>query len=179
MLPPPVSFWNWYKFGNSDRPEQSLRGVAAIAKSRRALCSSPEAPMQMRFEGAKAGTAPADFTRPYLTCKPDDRRKHPRLECKGVAAIKFLDPEKSATGKLVDLSVAGCCIEFGEVLPDVRNLPVEVHLAVNGVKLRIPGVVRNVRRNRWAGIEFTGMSGRKIEQIKQLVRETAVRRLGC
>ena len=132
----------------------------------------------MRFERPKTGTVPTDFARPYVKCKPDDRREHPRLVCKGIAEVRFLDMEESTTGTLLDLSVTGCCIECGGALPEAQEQAVEVRLTANGVKLRVAGVVRNVRRKRRVGIEFTGVSSRKAEQIRLLVRELAGRRLG-
>jgi hypothetical protein len=123
-------------------------------------------------------STPADFTRPYLKCKPDDRRMHPRLHCKGLAAVRYLESDDRLQGTLFDLSVKGCCIETSASLPEAEEPAVEVSLSVNGVQLRLGGVVRNIRRGRRAGIEFTQITSRKAEQITQLVRELAGRGLG-
>jgi hypothetical protein len=132
----------------------------------------------MRFERPKTGAVPTDFARPYVKSVPDDRRRHPRLACKGIAEIRFLDLSERATGTLMDLSVTGCCVECGGSLPEARLQIVEIHLRANGVRLRVAGVVRNIRRKRRVGIQFTGVSSRKAEQIRLLVRELAGRRLG-
>jgi hypothetical protein len=132
----------------------------------------------MRFERPKTGAVSTDFARPYVRFKPDDQRRHPRLDCKGIAEIRFLDLGERAIGTLMDLSVTGCCIECGNTLPEARLQVVEVHLRVNSARLRVAGVVRNIRRQRRVGIEFTGVSSRKAEQIRLLVRELAGRRLG-
>ena len=114
----------------------------------------------------------SDFSRSYLHCKPDDRRKHRRLNCRGLAELRFLELGTSVTGTLLDLSVAGCCIECEGDLPADENPVVEVHLCVNGIRLRVAGVMRNIRRRRRrAGIEFVGVTARKAEQIRQLVWE--------
>ncbi len=107
--------------------------------------------------------------------KRDDRRAHPRLDCKGVAEIHILPLERRLPGTLIDLSVAGCCIEANASLPPMANLRVEVHLNVNGDVLRVAGIVRNLRNSRRAGIEFTGVTPRKAEQIEELVKELVER----
>ena len=126
----------------------------------------------------KQSSAPADLTRPGVQGMPDERRTHRRMPCKGLAEVRFLESEMRLHGTLFDLTVAGCCIEMPDPLPEFKEAIVEVHLSVNGVRLRIAGVLRNVRRQRRAGIEFTEVSSRKAEQIRQLVREVARRRLG-
>lgn len=108
----------------------------------------------------------------------DERRKYARLRCKGAAEIRYLEMDARTTGTLVDLSVAGCCIEAGDALPVAENPVVEVHLRVNRSVLCVAGVVRYVRQERRAGIEFTGMTERKAQQIKDLVMEIWRHRAG-
>jgi len=107
----------------------------------------------------------------YVRCRQDDRRAQPRLRCKGVAEIWILHSEGKIEGILLDLSVAGCCIETKAALPSIENLCVEIRLSVKGFTLRIAGVVRNVKKDRRAGIEFNDMTERKAAQIRELIAD--------
>jgi len=107
--------------------------------------------------------------------KRDDRRAHPRLNCKGVAEIRVFPLKGRLKGTLHDLSVTGCCIETDAPFPPVENPLVEVHLNVNGDVLCVAGIVRNLRNGRRAGIEFTGVTPRKAAQIEALVKELVER----
>lgn len=114
---------------------------------------------------------PDDFSPAHLHCKRDDRREFPRLRCKGTAEICFLELGTRAAGTLLDLSAAGCCIETESPLPFVESPSVQVLLAVNGIRLCLAGVVRNMRKGQRAGIEFIDVTSRKSEQITALVAE--------
>ncbi len=104
-------------------------------------------------------------------CHQDERRKQPRLHCKGVAEISVLSVKAKIPGTLLDLSVSGCCIHSSLPLPSIENPFVEVHLHVKGISLRLAGVVRHVRKDHRAGIEFVDVTSRKAEQIKELIQE--------
>ncbi len=108
---------------------------------------------------------------PELRSKQDERRSKPRLQCKGIAEVILLDIGIRRTGTVLDLSVNGCCIETSTPMPPIESPAVEVVFTVNSVTLRLAGVVRNVRKNHRAGIEFIGVTERKAEQIEELVRE--------
>lgn len=117
---------------------------------------------------------------PYeVRCQQDERRSKPRLRCKGVAEVIVLSIGKKMGGTLLDLSVNGCCIEAAGPIPRIESPAVEVVLTVNGFTLRLAGVVRNVRREYVAGIEFIGVTRRKSEQIQDLVKELVARECDC
>ena len=117
---------------------------------------------------------------PYeVRCWQDERRAHPRLRCKGVAEVRVLSVDSNLPGTLLDLSVAGCCIETNSPMPPIENPMVEVQLNVNSDKLRVKGVVRNLRGDCCAGIEFIDVTPRKAEQIKGLVKELLEREFDC
>jgi len=101
----------------------------------------------------------------------DERRVHPRLQCKGVARVAFTCLEAKIPGTLLDLSVAGCCIELDSPMPAIENPRVEVHLSVKGTALRVLGIVRQAVGGRRLGIEFTDVSSRRAEQIQALYAE--------
>lgn len=117
---------------------------------------------------------------PYeVRCQQDERRTQPRLRCKGVAEIIVLAVDKRMVGTLLDLSVNGCCIETSVPLPPIESPAVEVVLSVDCFTLRLAGVVRNVRQERRAGIEFIDVTKRKGEQIEELVKELLAREYNC
>ena len=103
--------------------------------------------------------------------KQDERRSKPRLNCEGVAELIVLDIGFRRTGNVLDLSVHGCCIETSTPMPPIERRAVEVVFTVDHVTLRLAGIVRNVRKNLRAGIQFTKITERKAEQIEDLVKE--------
>lgn len=111
--------------------------------------------------------------------RPHNRRAHPRLHCNGIAEVTVLPLGKPAPGKLLDLSVSGCCISADGLIPEIENPAVEVQVRVNGTTLRVAGVVRNVRKGHRVGIQFVQVTRRKAEQINQLVAELAERTRTC
>lgn len=114
-----------------------------------------------------------------VRCRQDERRARPRLRCKGVAEMIVLSIGRRMPGALLDLSVNGCCIETSEPIPPIEQPGVEVVFSVDGFTLRLAGIVRNVRHDHRAGIEFTGVTQRKAEQIRELVKELLVREHDC
>lgn len=122
--------------------------------------------------------SPSDFSRPYVQCKPDDRRTHPRVRGKGLVEMRFLEQDTRVTGILMDLSMTGCCIESPDELPAITGQDVEVYLSINNIRLRVAGKVCNVRRKRRAGIQFKQVNGRKADQIRQMVTDLVRQHLG-
>lgn len=107
--------------------------------------------------------------------RQDERRARPRLRCKGVAEVIVFPLARHIPGTLLDLSAGGCCIDTSSPLPPIENPAVEVVLTVNGFTLRLAGVVRNLRRDRRAGIEFIDVTQRKADQIQELVKDLLAR----
>ena len=125
------------------------------------------------------GSYPEGITAAQLHCKRDDRRAQPRLRCKGVAELIVLALGRRMAGTLLDLSARGCCIRTDAPLPALESPVVEVQLSVDGTTLRVAGVVRNLRGERRAGIEFTDVTARKAKQINELVTELVERNREC
>lgn len=99
------------------------------------------------------------------------RRGHPRLKCRGIARIKPALAEQDSTGWLLDLSLGGCCIEWNEAAQCEIGSEVEMRLDVRGNVLWVRGVVRWVRRKKFAGVEFIHLSPRKQEQVKEMLAD--------
>lgn len=118
---------------------------------------------------------PTDLGAASTRSKRDNRRAQPRLRCRGVAEVVVLRLERKIPGMLLDLSVGGCCIQTTQPIPSIERPSVEVRLTVNGITLRVAGIVRNVRKDRYAGIEFINVTPRKADQILELVKELTER----
>ncbi len=121
----------------------------------------------------------SDETPYQVRCPQDDRRAQPRLRCKGTAEIRVLRAGTTMVGAIADLSVGGCCVVTEAELPRIEQPVVEVILTVNGFTLRVAGVVRNVKNERRAGIEFVDVTRRKADQILELVKELKERESEC
>lgn len=117
---------------------------------------------------------------PYrVRCLEDERRTCPRLRCKGTAEVRILHLGSTICGTLVDLSTGGCCVVSEAAYPPIEQPVVEVILTVNSSTLRLAGVIRNVKGDRRAGIEFVDVTRRKAEQILELVDELKAREDEC
>jgi c-di-GMP-binding flagellar brake protein YcgR len=117
---------------------------------------------------------------PYqVRCRQDERRRQPRLRCKGTAEVRVLRAGATFAGTIADLSVSGCCVVTQAELPRIEQPVVEVILTVNSSTLRVAGVVRNVKNDRRAGIEFIDVTRRKADQILELVKELKEREDEC
>lgn len=120
----------------------------------------------------------------HLRSRQDERRSQPRLRCKGTAELRLLSSNNRISGALLsgailDLSVSGCCVETAAAIPPIENPVVEAILTVNKFTLRVAGVVRHVKEDRRAGIEFVDVTKRKAEQIEELVKELIERENEC
>jgi hypothetical protein len=102
-----------------------------------------------------------------------DHRRYPRLDCGGIADLRALPNGGKETGTLVNLSKRGCCFLADEALRGCEGAPIEVHLKVRGIDIRVRGIIRHVHKWRRAGIEFVEISDRKREQIEELMGELA------
>lgn len=108
-----------------------------------------------------------------LAQRSEERRRNPRFACGGRARIVSL-PFKgvSLSGKILDLSLGGCCIETAQPLQ--CGTLVEVIVQVNASSFRALGRVRDSRDRSGAALEFLQLSagGRDLlhEVISQLAR---------
>ena len=100
-----------------------------------------------------------------------DHRRYPRLDCGGIADLRVLPNGAKETGSLVNLSKRGCCFLADDSLRGCEGTPIEMHLKVRGIDLRVRGIIRHVHQWRRAGIEFVDLSERKREQIEELMGE--------
>jgi hypothetical protein len=70
---------------------------------------------------------------------------------------------------VVDLSLGGCCLEVEEPVEEPIGTRVEVYFCVMNNTVQVAGTLRQVRHQVWAGVQFSGVSSRKAEQIQDLI----------
>jgi hypothetical protein len=107
---------------------------------------------------------------------PSDRRKSRRFPCEGVAKVMVLGGALTFTGKIQDLSVAGCCLVTEVVFTLERGTQVEVLMAVNHTSFRVAGGVRSNHKVRGLGLEFMNVSARSARLIQELIAELDAKR---
>ena len=100
-----------------------------------------------------------------------NRRAHQRLDCGGSAEIHLFPDDEKLVGTVVDLSVGGCCLELEANVSIKPGQRLEVLLQVKDAVLIVAGVLRNVRKRSFVGIQFRDVSRRKELQIKELMAE--------
>ena len=107
-------------------------------------------------------------------CESGERRTQPRLQCTGTAKVHLFPARIRCDGSLVNMSLGGCCVEVKEPIEEPLGSRVEVYLRVMGMTVQVAGVLCHVRDQVCAGIQFTGVSCRKAEQINELIEELLV-----
>ncbi len=102
----------------------------------------------------------------------DVRPRNPRFSCGGVAKISLL-PSNGLflSGKLLDLSLGGCCVDTP--VPIERGARAEIVVHVNSSSFRAVGEVRGIHGNSEAGIQFIYLSRGGKDLLADLVAELA------
>lgn len=104
-----------------------------------------------------------------------ERRRSPRLECSGNANVRMLnlDTEDSIQfqGKILNLSLVGCCIETEEPTALRVNDQLEVYFQLNGFPLLLMGIAKSIHSPQKIGIEFLEVSPRKQDQLKYILND--------
>jgi hypothetical protein len=98
-----------------------------------------------------------------------DRRASRRFRFWGIAGINILPDGPMVLCYLLDLGLGGCSVDADEAIPARVNGSVEVLLRVDQLTLRLAGVIRHMEKKTRAGIGFTDLSLRKVEQIHHLM----------
>jgi hypothetical protein len=93
------------------------------------------------------------------------------MRCAGTAEVHLFPVGVRCLGRVVDLSLGGCCIEVEEPIEEPSGTRVEVYFCVMGTTVQVPGRLCHVRNQVWAGIQFAEMSSRKAAQIQELIEE--------
>ena len=103
--------------------------------------------------------------------KERDRRCSTRHAVDTGATIHFIDVRARVSGRVLDLSMSGCRIRTWERFQVGIYRRVEVEFNVDGLPFRLAGVVQALHDKFTVGIRFLDMSGRKRDQLAQLMEE--------
>jgi c-di-GMP-binding flagellar brake protein YcgR len=114
------------------------------------------------------GQQPRDARTPAP--KPE-HRKEPRHLIDASAVLYLVGMGSKMHGRVLDLSLGGCCICTNERFPlgIFRRVETEFHL--QGLAFRLAGVTQSIHDRRLVGVRFLDVSERKRAQLAQLIKE--------
>jgi PilZ domain len=101
------------------------------------------------------------------------RRQSERQPVEDEAEIIFVRSGSAMRGRILDLSVNGCCIRTEQRFPVGIYTRVEASFQLQGLPFRLGGVIQSVHDNHTVGIRFLDVSERKRELILELMSELA------
>lgn len=105
-----------------------------------------------------------------------DRRAQARHPVDCSAILLFVDVGARITGRVLDLSPAGCRIRTAEKLAVGIYRRVELEFQLRGMPLRLAGVTQAIHDKFTVGIRFVDLSERKREQLSTLIAELEEKR---
>lgn len=100
-----------------------------------------------------------------------DRRSQTRESVDSGATIYLVKGGAKFDGRIVDLSLGGCCIRTRDAFPVGIYTRAEVEFRLQGLPFRLGGVVQSLRNETSVGIRFLDASERKMRQIAELIAE--------
>ncbi len=133
-----------------------------------------ESPQPAAPQGAEAqpGAAPAPAGIPAKIQRGRrERRERAREAVDTSAVIDLIRIASRLEGRILDLSLSGCRIRTGERFPVGIYTRVETEFHLEGLPFRLGGVIQAIHDRQTVGIRFLDMSGRKREQLEQLIEE--------
>ena len=102
---------------------------------------------------------------------PAERRSSPRFQVGAEAEIFVVGHGLSLNCRILDLSLHGCRVYTGGRIPSEIRLPVEVTFSVNKIPFRLAGLIRRSTGQQQVGIEFAGMTERRMAEWAEVVDE--------
>jgi len=100
-----------------------------------------------------------------------ERRAQSRHGVDTSAAIYLVNVGSRLAGRILDLSAGGCRIRTNERFPVGIYTRVETEFRLEGLPFRLGGVIQAIHDRQNVGIRFLDLSGRKREQVEQLIEE--------
>lgn len=100
-----------------------------------------------------------------------DRRAQARHHVDSVATIFLIKGGSTLCGHIQDLSMGGCSIRIDERIPLGIYTRVEIEFRLEGLPIRLGGVIQSIRDPYAVGIRFLDLSERKRKQVEQLIAE--------
>jgi c-di-GMP-binding flagellar brake protein YcgR len=101
----------------------------------------------------------------------DDRRRESRHPVDGSAVLHLVNIATKMPGRVVDLSLNGCCIRTDARYTLGIYRRVEVELRIEGLPFRLAGVTQSLHDAHRVGIRFLNVSDRKREQLALFIEE--------
>ena len=107
------------------------------------------------------------------SCAPsqNERRHTNRQRVDDYAIIRLIDLALDIPGRILDISLGGCCIHTERRFPLGVYRRVETEFRIEGLPFRLAGVTQSIHDAFHVGIRFLDMSDRKREQLVQLIAE--------
>ena len=100
-----------------------------------------------------------------------DQRRETRQTIDSSAVIHLIDLAAVARGRILDVSLGGCCIRTDQRFPLGIFRRVEAEFHVEGLPFRLGGVTQALYDRCTVGIRFLDVSVRKQAQLVQLIDE--------
>jgi hypothetical protein len=153
--------------------KEGSRDTAAMSNSDylRALKRGNEG--QPRLDtAASASAGPAMVPESQPSSVPStEKRRSPRYKCEGSAEFRTEGIEVRTWARVTDLGRSGCYVEMQATSP--LNTAVNMMLDVNGIRVRVKGVVRTCYPLLGMGIEFTEIPDEDGAQLDEILRQLA------
>jgi hypothetical protein len=105
---------------------------------------------------------------------PSERRSQPRYAVDEAATLHFIDVRAQISGRILDLSMSGCRIRTQDRFPVGIYRRVETEFKLDGLPVRLGGVVQSIHDRFTVGIRFLDLSPRKRDQLSFLMDEIEV-----
>ena len=99
------------------------------------------------------------------------QRNHHRCNCSGEARMQITPDKPAIHGKILDLSIGGCMIEFLETQPLVFDQKIDLIFCVNNLPFHVLAVVRGERGKARYGFAFPQLRERIQNQLEDLIDE--------
>lgn len=112
--------------------------------------------------------AQAEF---QATETPEHLRKRPRFAVDEDAELLLVDHGLPLRCRIIDLSLEGCRMRTRERYPAGLGVRVELIFRVNGIVFRFCGAVRWTDGVNSVGIQFVGVSSRRIGELAEVLGE--------
>jgi c-di-GMP-binding flagellar brake protein YcgR len=98
----------------------------------------------------------------------DEKRRYPRIACKGTAGVQMAPGGSRCPAIIVNLSAGGCLLVLKEPQSISQDAIVELTFTINNLPFRTPGQVKAKRSDTAIGFEFRLLSDSLRRQIEAL-----------
>jgi hypothetical protein len=103
--------------------------------------------------------------------RPEQLRKRPRFVVDRDAVLLLVDHGLSMPCRIIDLSLEGCRMNTTVRYPAGLGVRVELTFTVNGIVFRFGGAVRWTDGGNSVGIQFVGITPRRIGELAEVLGE--------